>query len=111
MADDRIAGLTKSFSGTPILRGVDLVVPSGALFAILGSSGSGKTTLLRLLCGFERADSGAIEIDGRQVSGQGVHVPSQKRQVGYVAQEGSLFPHLSVAANVVFGLPRRQRHD
>ncbi len=111
MAKVQIAGLSKSFSGTPILRGVDLVVPSGALFAILGSSGSGKTTLLRLLCGFERADSGAIEIDGRQVSGQGVHVPSQKRQVGYVAQEGSLFPHLSVAANVVFGLPRRQRHD
>src|SRR5271166_5502545 len=110
MADVRIAGLTKSFRGAPVLRGVDLVVPSGALFAILGASGSGKTTLLRLLSGFERADSGAIEIDGRQV-GPGVHVPSQKRQVGYVAQEGSLFPHLSVAANVLFGLPRRQRHD
>ncbi len=111
MADVRIAGLTKSFRGAPILRGVDLVVPSGALFAILGASGSGKTTLLRLLGGFERADSGVIEIDGRQVSGPGVHVPPERRQVGYVAQEGSLFPHLSVAANVVFGLPRSQRRD
>src|SRR5271166_210192 len=110
MADVRIAGLTKSFRGAPVLRGVDLVVPSGALFAILGASGSGKTTLLRLLSGFERADSGAIEIDGRQV-GAGVHVPPEKRQVGYVSQEGSLFPHLSVAANVVFGLARSQRRD
>jgi iron(III) transport system ATP-binding protein len=111
MADVRIAGLSKSFRGTPVLRGVDLVVPSGALFAILGASGSGKTTLLRLVSGFERADSGAIEIDGRQVSGPGVHVPPERRQVGYVSQEGSLFPHLSVAANVVFGLPRFQRRD
>jgi iron(III) transport system ATP-binding protein len=111
MADVRIAGLTKSFGGSSILRGVDLVVPSGALFAILGASGSGKTTLLRLLSGFERADSGVIEIDRRRVSGPGVHVPSQRRQVGYVAQEGSLFPHLSVAANVVFGLAWAQRSD
>ncbi len=111
MAEVRISGLTKAFGGTPILRGVDLVVPSGALFAILGASGSGKTTLLRLLGGFERADSGTIEIDGRQVSGPGLHVSPEKRQIGYVTQEGSLFPHLTVAANVVFGLPRRQRRD
>jgi iron(III) transport system ATP-binding protein len=58
MADVRLSALAKSFGGTPILRGVDLAVPSGALFAILGASGSGKTTLLRLLSGFERADSG-----------------------------------------------------
>ena len=111
MADVRIAGLTKSFGGAPILRGVDLVVPSGALFAILGASGSGKTTLLRLLSGFERADSGVIEIGGRQVSGPGLHVPPERRQIGYVAQEGSLFPHLTVAANVLFGLARSQRRD
>jgi iron(III) transport system ATP-binding protein len=111
MADVRIAGLTKSFRGTPVLRGVDLAVPSGALFAILGASGSGKTTLLRLLGGFERADSGVIEIDGRQVAGPGTHVRPERRQVGYVSQEGSLFPHLSVAANVVFGLARSERRD
>jgi iron(III) transport system ATP-binding protein len=111
MADVRILGLAKSFGGAPILRSVDLVVPSGALFAILGASGSGKTTLLRLLGGFERADSGVIEIGGRLVSGPGVHVPPERRQVGYVAQEGSLFPHVSVGANVVFGLPRSERRD
>ena len=111
MTEVRISSLAKAFGGRPILRGVDLVVPSGALFAILGASGSGKTTLLRLLSGFERADSGTIEIDGRQVSGPGVHLPPERRQVGYVTQEGSLFPHLSVAANVVFGLPKRERRD
>jgi iron(III) transport system ATP-binding protein len=111
MADLRIAGLTKSFGAAPILRGVDLVAPSGALLAVLGASGSGKTTLLRLLSGFERADSGAIEIDGQLVAGPRVHIAPEKRRVGYVAQEGSLFPHLSVAANVVFGLARAQRRD
>jgi iron(III) transport system ATP-binding protein len=111
MAEVRISGLTKAFGGAPILRGVDLAVPSGALFAILGASGSGKTTLLRLLSGFERADSGTIEIDGRQVSGPGVHQPPERRQVGHVTQEGSLFPHLSVAATAVSGLPRRERRD
>jgi iron(III) transport system ATP-binding protein len=111
MTEVRISSLAKAFGGRPILRGVDLVVPSGALFAILGASGSGKTTLLRLLSGFDRADSGTIEIGGRQVSGPGVHLPPERRQVGYVTQEGSLFPHLSVAANVVFGLPKRERRD
>ena len=112
MADVRIAALTKSFGGTPILRGVDLAVPSGALFAILGASGSGKTTLLRLLSGFERADSG----DDRDRRATGIRSgrPRCRRRSGRSAmspQEGSLFPHLSVADNVVFGLPRRERRD
>ena len=111
MADLRIAGLTKSFGAEPILRGLDLFAPAGALLAVLGASGSGKTTLLRLLGGFERADSGAIEIDGQPVAGPRVHIAPEKRRVGYVTQEGSLFPHLSVAANVVFGLARAQRRD
>jgi iron(III) transport system ATP-binding protein len=111
MAELCIAGLAKSFGATPILRGVDLVAQSGALIAILGASGSGKTTLLRLLSGFEAADSGTIAIDGRIVSAPGVHVPPEKRQVGYVTQEGSLFPHLCVADNVLFGLARAERRD
>jgi iron(III) transport system ATP-binding protein len=103
--------LAKAFGGTPILRGVDLDVASGSVVAALGASGSGKTTLLRLLCGFERADSGVIEIDGQVVSSVGVHVPPERRRIGYVAQEGSLFPHLTVAENVAFGLPRSERRD
>ncbi|HEY1779022.1 MAG TPA: ABC transporter ATP-binding protein [Roseiarcus sp.] len=111
MARLSVKGLTKAFAATPVLRGVDLEVAPGSLVAVLGASGSGKTTLLRLLSGFERADSGSIEIDGQMVSGPGVHVAPEKRRIGYVAQEGSLFPHLSVADNVDFGLPRAERRN
>ena len=111
MAEIRIAGLTKAFGGHVVLRGVDLIVPSGQLIAILGASGSGKTTLLRLLSGFERADAGTIDIAGQRVCGDGVHVPAERRHIGYVAQEGALFPHLSVGANVLFGLPWAARRD
>ena len=91
------------------VTGLDLEVPAGSLTAILGPSGSGKTTLLRLLAGFERADAGTIGIGGVLVDGPGVHLPPERRRIGYVPQEGSLFPHLTVAANVGFGLPARQR--
>jgi iron(III) transport system ATP-binding protein len=111
MARLSIQRLSKAFAGAPVLRGVDLEVASGSLVAVLGASGSGKTTLLRLLSGFELADSGSIEIDGQIVSGTGVHTPPEKRRIGYVAQEGSLFPHLSVADNVAFGLPRAERRN
>ncbi len=111
MARLSVKQLTKAFGGTSVLRGVDLDVAPGSLVAVLGASGSGKTTLLRLLSGFERADAGAIEIDGQGVCRAGVHVAPEKRRIGYVAQEGSLFPHLSVADNVAFGLPRSERRD
>src|SRR6185295_6580068 len=102
MADLNIDSLTKSFGPNRVLGGVTLDVPSGRLVAILGGSGSGKTTLLRLLCGFEHADSGTIRIAGRVVCGPGQHAPPERRKIGYVAQEGALFPHLSVADNIVF---------
>ncbi|WP_277184580.1 ABC transporter ATP-binding protein [Caballeronia sp. BR00000012568055] len=109
MSDLRVQGLRKSFDEHAVLHGVDLAVSRGMLFALLGPSGSGKTTLLRMLCGFERADAGTIDIDGKRVEGPGLHVPSEHRRIGYVPQEGALFPHLSVAENIVFGLPRAQR--
>ena len=111
MAELQIAGLSKRFGDHPVLRGVDLAVASGELVAILGSSGSGKTTLLRLVCGFERAEAGTIHIGKQLVSSGDVQVPPEQRRVGYVAQEGALFPHLTVADNVIFGLPRRLRRD
>jgi iron(III) transport system ATP-binding protein len=104
-----VAGLHKAFGSHPVLAGLDLAVPAGAFTAILGPSGSGKTTLLRLLAGFERADAGSITIGDRVVDARGVHVPPEHRHVGYVPQEGALFPHLTVAGNVGFGLPARQR--
>ena len=111
MARLSVKRLSKAFAGTPVLRGVDLEVAPGSLVAVLGASGSGKTTLLRLLAGFERADSGSIEVDEQIISGHDVHMAPEKRRIGYVAQEGSLFPHLSVADNVAFGLPRAERRD
>ena len=104
-----VTGLHKAFGAHPVLAGVDLEVPAGSLTAILGPSGSGKTTLLRLMAGFERADAGTIGIGDILVDGPGVYLAPERRRVGYVPQEGSLFPHLTVAGNVGFGLTARQR--
>jgi iron(III) transport system ATP-binding protein len=99
-----IAAVRKSFGGRTVLDGVSLEVAAGSLTAILGASGSGKTTLLRLIAGFERADGGTIEIGGRAVDAGKQFVAPDKRRIGYVPQEGALFPHLTVAGNVSFGL-------
>lgn len=99
-------GLSKHFGTQLIVDHVNLTVPSGQLLTILGASGSGKTSLLRLIAGFERADSGTIHIDGEMVTGAGIHEPPERRRIGYVAQEGALFPHLSVAENIGFGLKK-----
>ena len=105
-----MAGLCKAFGTHAVLAGVDLQVTAGSFTAILGPSGSGKTTLLRLLAGFERADAGVIRIGDRTVDGDGAFVPAERRRIGYVPQEGALFPHLTVAANVGFGLRGKERH-
>src|SRR6478736_3297838 len=109
MRDVTVSDLGKTFGAQVVLAGLDLEVPAGSLTAILGPSGSGKTTLLRLLAGFERADTGTIGIGGVLVDGPGAYLPPERRRIGYVPQEGSLFPHLTVAANVWFGMPRRER--
>jgi iron(III) transport system ATP-binding protein len=104
-----VTGLHKAFGNHPVLTGLDLEIPAGSLTAILGPSGSGKTTLLRVLAGFERGDAGTVTIGGSVVDGPDVHLAPERRRIGYVPQEGSLFPHLTVAANVGFGLPPRLR--
>ncbi|MCX4696451.1 ABC transporter ATP-binding protein [Streptomyces sp. NBC_01408] len=106
MTDLQIAGLAKAYGpgAAPVLDGLDLTVPGGALTAVLGPSGCGKTTLLRIIAGFLRADAGTVTLDGRTLSGPGVHLPPERRRIGIVPQEGALFPHLSVARNVAFGL-------
>jgi iron(III) transport system ATP-binding protein len=106
-----LTGLYKSFGAHPVLTGVDLQVSAGSLTAILGPSGSGKTTLLRLMVGFERADAGTISIGDVLADGPCVHLPPERRRIGYVPQEGSLFPHLTVAGNVGFGLTVGQRRS
>ncbi len=103
-----VAGLDKRFGAHQVLAGLDLDVPAGSLTAILGPSGSGKTTLLRILAGFEHADSGTVRIGSAVADGPGVFLAPERRRIGYVPQEGSLFPHLTVAANVAFGLSGRK---
>ena len=110
-SDLTASGLYKAFAGQPVLTGLDLGVPAGTLTAVLGPSGSGKTTLLRILAGFERPDGGTVRIGARVVDDDRHHVAADKRRIGYVAQEANLFPHLTVEANVGFGLPRRRRNS
>ncbi len=110
MAELSCHGVGKSYGARTVLCDVDLFVPPGTLTAILGASGSGKTTLLRVLMGFIEADAGTIAVGGSIVAEAGrVHLAANKRAIGYVAQEGALFPHLSAGENVGFGLPRSQR--
>jgi iron(III) transport system ATP-binding protein len=108
MSGVEASGLTKAFGGHRVLDGLDLTVPEGSLTAVLGPSGSGKTTLLRILAGFEPADAGSVSIDDLVVDdGDGNRfVAPRLRRIGYVPQEGSLFPHLTVARNVAFGIRR-----
>src|SRR3984885_8525567 len=102
-------GVWKSYGEVPVLRGASLSVSSGSLTAILGASGAGKTTLLRVIAGFESADEGTVTLGGVTVdSGRG-HVPPERRHIGYVPQDGALFPHLTVRSNAAFALPRRER--
>ena len=99
-----IRGITRSYGSTRVLHGIDLTVRGGSFTAILGPSGCGKTTLLRLIGGFDNPDSGSIRLGGTELYANGRSVPPERRKIGYVAQEGALFPHLSVADNVAFGL-------
>ncbi|MCU1434388.1 MAG: transporter related protein [Pseudarthrobacter sp.] len=104
----QITDVTKNFASQAVLRGVNLSVAKGGTTAIVGPSGSGKTTLLRLIAGFEHPATGSISLNGTKVAGDGVWVPAHKRHVGYVAQDGALFPHLTVGQNIAFGLDARK---
>jgi iron(III) transport system ATP-binding protein len=103
----RCQGLWKSYDSTTVVRDLDLSVRSGKITALLGPSGCGKTTILRLIAGLEIADRGTIEIGGRIVARDRMFVPPERRQIGMVFQDYALFPHLSVAENIAYGLPAR----
>ena len=105
----RLEGVTKRFGDVVAVDAASFCVERGEVVALLGPSGCGKTTLLRLVAGFERPDAGTVEIDERPVSGPGCWVAPERRRVGMVFQDYALFPHLTVAENVGFGLPRRTR--
>ncbi|MGH9263632.1 MAG: ABC transporter ATP-binding protein [Acidimicrobiales bacterium] len=104
-------GVSKAFGPVPALRSTDLTLATGTLTAVLGPSGCGKTTLLRAIAGFERIDAGTIRVSGQAVAGPGLHVPPERRRVTIVPQEQALFPHLTVAANVGYGVRRGPGRD
>src|SRR6201987_5509651 len=107
-----VTGLRKRYGDVTALADVDLVVRTGEFFTLLGPSGSGKTTLLRLIAGFERPDAGRIELGGSDVT----RMPPYARNVNTVFQDYALFPHMTVAQNIEYGLrvrhvPKAQRRE
>src|SRR3990172_10811930 len=98
-------GLWKSYDATTVVCDLHLSVRAGKITSLLGPSGCGKTTVLRIIAGLEIADRGTIEIGGRVVARERSYVPPERRQIGMVFQDFALFPHLSVAENIAYGLP------
>ncbi|NEE01307.1 ABC transporter ATP-binding protein [Phytoactinopolyspora halotolerans] len=104
--DLRVTDVTKAFGEVPVLRGVSLMVGAGGTLALLGPSGCGKTTLLRIVAGLEDPDGGTVAAGDRVLVGPGDRIPPERRRVGMVFQDWALFPHLTVADNVAYGLRR-----
>ncbi|OVZ74594.1 ABC transporter ATP-binding protein [Yersinia intermedia] len=94
----------KSFQSVTVLDRINLQVTAGSRTAIVGPSGSGKTTLLRIIAGFETPDHGKVILQGHPVFDHSTHVPAHKRGIGFVPQDGALFPHFTVAGNIGYGL-------
>jgi iron(III) transport system ATP-binding protein len=106
-----IEGLRVAYGDRPVLDDVSLRIPRGSLVAVLGPSGCGKTTLLRAVAGLLPVSAGTITVGGRLVTGPGVQRAPEKRGMGWVPQDASLFPHLTVGENIGFGLPRTKQRD
>lgn len=100
--------VSHDFGHTQVLHDINLHVPHGSITALLGPSGEGKTTLLRIIAGLERPQHGTVRIDDVVVADEKTWVPAHERGVALVPQEGALFPHLTVAENVAFGLKKRR---
>jgi len=100
--------LAHAYGKHTVVDGLSLHLAPGTIGCLLGPSGCGKTTVLRCIAGFERLDAGSIKVGGELVSGAGRHVPTERRRIGMVFQNYALFPHLSVAANIGFGLQAMQ---
>ena len=103
--------VTRLYAGKPAVAGANLRLQAGRIHCLLGPSGCGKSTLLRLIAGLEPLDAGVVSTGERVLSGPGVHLPPERRDVGFVFQDYALFPHLTVLQNVAFGLRRAPDRD
>ncbi|RSO04966.1 spermidine/putrescine ABC transporter ATP-binding protein [Streptomyces sp. WAC 06783] len=101
--DVRLSGISKTYGSFTAVHPLDLTVPAGSFFALLGASGCGKTTTLRMIAGLEDPSTGTVELDGKDVTA----LPPYKRPVNTVFQNYALFPHLDIYENIAFGLRRR----
>jgi iron(III) transport system ATP-binding protein len=106
-----VQNLRHAYGKHEVVAALSFSLPRGAIGCLLGPSGCGKTTVLRCIAGFESIQAGEIRLAGRIVSGAGVMVPPEKRRVGMVFQDYALFPHLTVAANIAFGLHAAPAED
>ncbi|KAA0980059.1 ABC transporter ATP-binding protein [Pseudomonas sp. ANT_H12B] len=101
--------ICKTYGSQRALENISLSVPTGSRTVIVGPSGSGKTTLLRMIAGFEFPDTGRLSLNGQTLVDSTHEVPAHQRLIGYVPQDGALFPHMTVAANIGFGLSIKGR--
>ena len=104
MTEVSIEGLTKDYGSSLAVNGISVKIADGEFISLLGPSGCGKTTTLKMIAGFEDATAGAIRFDGQDV----INVPAEKRDIGMVFQNYALFPHMTVAQNLAFGLEMRR---
>lgn len=105
----RICQLDKKFGSTIVLNGISMEIPEGAIATVMGPSGSGKTTLLRLVAGLETPDGGEIYLENRLASSPDYLLPPYMRRIGMVFQHPALWPHMTVAENIAFGLSREKK--
>ena len=108
MAGVRLTGVRKAYGGLVVADGIDLDVAQGELVCLLGPSGCGKTTTLRLVAGFIAPDQGTIHVGPKQVSGPGTALPPEQRDMSMIFQSYALWPHMTVAENVAYGLTLRR---
>ncbi|UZX56556.1 ABC transporter ATP-binding protein [Yersinia ruckeri] len=104
MSTLQLQQIAKSYQSVTVLDHIDLQVSTGSRTAIVGPSGSGKTTLLRIIAGFETPDHGKVILQGKPVFDSSIYIPAHKRGIGFVPQDGALFPHFTVAGNIGYGL-------
>jgi iron(III) transport system ATP-binding protein len=108
MADLELRGLSKHYDGVPVVDRVDLAVEPGHLVCLLGPSGCGKTTTLRLIAGFVEPTEGEVRVNGRTISAAGAVTPPERRGMSMIFQSYALWPHMTVADNVSYGLVLRR---